>query len=117
MKTLSENQEYSLSEAAEYLKANLSDTRSAKSWAKYLKDNPSKFLKQHGYRISCTVRDGDIFYSELALKAFIRLMGSSVARKDVNGCLREVDRKEMKKRKNFSKSPNWQYNKRNVCVV
>lgn len=109
---MTESMMLSLTDASAYLHKNLSDKKSAKQWSNYLKENPTKYLRQHGFKLTVKVVDGEIFYSETTLKAFIKLMGSSIARQEANTKLRIVDRKPKKNK--FDKTPNWEFNKKNT---
>jgi hypothetical protein len=106
--------EFSIKEAAAFLKDNLTDKKSSKYWEKYLLDNPSAYLKQHGYKIICNVKNGQLCYRENTLKAFIRVMGESLARKEVHMALRYTNSKKSKKHNNHPKNRNSQNNKRNI---
>lgn len=63
---------YTIREAAAYLARHLKK-KSSKQWWGYLKNNPYKWQNQHGIKINCHVINGEIVYTEAALKAFIRL--------------------------------------------
>lgn len=103
---------YNLVQAATYLNENLSDQKSVARWTKYLKENPSNYLKQHGVKILYNVTDGELYYTEVSLRVFIKLMGNSKERQNVNAVLRAVDKKP-KRKKNPSVSKKWEWDKNN----
>lgn len=65
------NATYSHDEAAKFLKQHLG--KSKKLWLNYLKNNPSTYRDQHGYKITCHVIDGQLAYTEAALLQFVKV--------------------------------------------
>lgn len=61
---------YSIWNAALLLTAEL-NKRTTKQWWSYLKHNPRKWQEQDGFLINFHLIDGELFYTEAGLKAFI----------------------------------------------
>lgn len=95
---------FSIEEASEFLACNMNDTIKKSSWSKYLQETVNGGSKKYGgYRISCQIVNGQPFFKETSLKAFVKLIGSGQDRTKATYITRSVDKKSKLNQKRLRK--------------